>query len=862
MLPGHRLGPYEIVSLIGVGGMGEVYLAQDARLGRRVALKRPPPSAASPEARARIEREARAAARLNHAGIAAVYDVVDQDNALHIVMEYVEGDTLSAHLSKGPLKIERALDIGIQLCDALSAAHAADVIHRDLKPSNVVLTPGGRVKILDFGIARIGGPGSVETRGPAFGTPGYTAPEQMLGAPGDARSDIYSLGALLYELLTGRTPLDATSDRIGVQIAVLSERPRDPRELNPEIPDALAMLIVRALARDPGHRVPSAEQFRSELERIALGLRERPTGRIERKTGRLAGLMPGAWWIPAVLVLALAAGIAVPLGRRWSTPEPPPERVMSTPVVAVLALKNLTGNPGRDYIGGGIADSLRIELARLSGLKVISRAEMREYEDADPRQLARQLAATFVLDGTVQAAGERLRLNISLLRDDASIAWSAGYESGSETDLFDVQRRIARDVASSGLGIQLSAADLERLGAPRTASVAALNAYWRGQELAERADDPRVLGEAIRALDEAVAVDPAFALARAALADAYWTRYQQTRDSADAQRAIESAQQALELDSAQPQVWLSLARSHLGTGRFEEAEKDLERALALDPASDEARRLLGRAHEERGRNTDAEREYRAAIALRPRYWKNHADIGAFFYGTARYQDAVAAFTRAVELNPMSARAFLNLGATYHQLGDTAKALDNYHKSVSLAPLAQTYSNIGTIHFDEGRYEEAAASFRLAVQLAPASALHHGNLGDVLRKLGRPAEAAESYARAVEASQAGLKVNAADARTLMRLAVYEAKLGRGAAAERDAARAVALNPQDPEAIYRQATVLAINGKTGAALAALREALQRGYSLVQAGKDEDLAALRTMPAFQELLRKQQQSGGDRR
>jgi tetratricopeptide (TPR) repeat protein len=216
----------------------------------------------------------------------------------------------------------------------------------------------------------------------------------------------------------------------------------------------------------------------------------------------------------------------------------------------------------------------------------------------------------------------------------------------------------------------------------------------------------------------------------------------------------------------------------------------------------------------------------------------------------------------VELNPMSARAFLNLGATHHQLGDTAKALDNYHKSVSLAPLAQTYSNIGTIHFDEGRYEEAAASFRLAVQLAPGSALHHGNLGDVLRKLGRPAEAAESYARAVEASEAGLKVNAADARTLMRLAVYEAKLGRAAAAERDAARAVALNPQDPEAIYRRATVLAINGKTGAALAALGQALAKGYSPIQAAKDEDLAALRTVPGFQELLRSQQPSGGERR
>jgi tetratricopeptide (TPR) repeat protein len=860
MLPGHRLGPYEIVTLLGAGGMGEVWLAEDARLGRRVALKRPPAAAASPEAYAQLEREARAAARLNHPNIAAVYDVLDHEGELHIVMEYVEGETLSARLRGGPIAIEPAVDIGVQLADALAAAHDAGVVHRDLKPSNIAVTPTGRVKILDFGIAHVGPSGArAGTRGPAFGTPGYTAPEQMSGGPGDARSDIFGLGAVMYELLTGRPPLDPTSDPIAAQIAALAERPRSLRSLNPAVPTALDALVLRALARNPADRVPSAAQFKNELERIAIGLREQPTGPIEPPR-RLTRALPRPVWVAVIVVLALAAGIGIPIQRQCG--QPPQQRtpaVSAGPLLLVIPLDNFTGDSRKDYVGSGIADSLRIDLAQLPGLTVVTRALMRaEAGEPDPRRMARALGANFMLGGSLQAAGSRLRLNMTLLREDGTAAWTRGYEYDAESQLFDVQRRIAQDVAWEGLRMPLSAQDRQRLGAPRTASPAALAAYWRGQQLFDRADEPRATGEAIQALEEAVAADPAFALARAALAQAHWLRYQQTRDSADADRALAAAVAAQRVGAEEPQVWISLARVHQGTGRLDDAEKDLRQALQLDPASHEARRLLGQLYGARGRFEDAEREFRVAIARRPDYWQGYMDLGGFFYGRARFRDAIGPYTRAGELNPHSGRPFHNLASAYHQLGDTAHALENYRKAVAISPIASSFSGIGTIQFAEGKYEDAAASFRLAVQLQPGLPLHHGNLGDALRRLGRPAEAAESYARAVDASHAVLKVNPNDARTLMRLGVYEAKLGRPEAAEKDAARAVEISAGEPETLYRLATVLAINGKAEPALAALEAALKKGYGAAEAATDEDLASLRGSPRFRALVQTRPSSG----
>ncbi|MGH9331824.1 MAG: tetratricopeptide repeat protein, partial [Vicinamibacterales bacterium] len=590
-------------------------------------------------------------------------------------------------------------------------------------------------------------------------------------------------------------------------------------------------------------------------------LRERPTGPVE-PPHRLTRALPGPAWVAIVIVVALAAGIGIPLQRRWGQ-SPPPARVAAAgPLLLVMPLDNFTGDARRDHVGTGIADSLRIDLAQLSGVNVVPRTLMQEQPNhADHRRLARDLGATFILGGSLQAAGSLLRLNMELLRADASIAWTRGYEYDAEADLFEVQRSITQDVAIHGLRLGLSVQDRQRLGAPRTASPAAQDAYWRGQQLLERADEPRATGQAIQALEESVAADPAFALARAALANAHWTLYQQTRESSDAARALAAAEAALRLDPREPQVWMSLARVHQGTGRLEDAERDLQRAVQLDPASHEARRLLGALYSARGRFDEAEREYRAAIARRPDYWLGYLDLGSFYNSRARFTEAIAAYTRAGELNPNSGRAFHNLGTAYHMLGDTARALENYQRAVSISPIPSTFSGIGNIQYGEEKYEEAANSFGLAVQLQPGNPLHHGNLGDALRRLGRSAEATESYARAVEAAQAILKVNPHDARTLMRLGVYEAKLGRREAAERNAARAVDVSKREPETLYRLATVLAINGKTGRALVALEAALKKGYGAAQAATDEDLAALQGLPKFRELVLKHQSTGAEK-
>jgi tetratricopeptide (TPR) repeat protein len=873
LTPGDRLGPYRIVSLLGAGGMGEVWLAEDERLHRRVALKKPPANLASPDARERLNREARAAARLNHPGIAGVYDVLEHDDQPIIVMEYVEGDTLSARLRGGPLRVEQTVEIGVQLADALAAAHAANVIHRDLKPSNIALTPGGRVKVLDFGIARIGGPAAEhETLGRAFGTPGYMAPEQLLGAPGDARADIYGLGAVLYELLTGRPPL--ARDTMGVPLAALTQRPSPVHAVNPAVPEALDAIVMRALERQPADRYRSAAQMRTELERVATTLRDRPTGELEivgdRRTGPVAARRTGpltltrARWIAMVVALALAAGVGIPVARRWTAPKPAASnRAGQIPVLAVLSLRNLSGDVQVDRIAVGFADSLRTDLATLAGIRVIPSAAMRTYDrgGADTLQIMRELGVAFLLDGSLQQIGTRMRINFNLLRDDGGVEWSRGYDVVAEEDVIPLQRRVAEAVAE-GLRLNLSARERERLGAQRTSNVAALDAYWRGQATLERADDSKSAEQAVAAFAEAIKLDSRFALAHAALADAYWVTYQQTRDPADAGRAIEAADGALKLDPQQSEVWISLGRVHHGTGQLDAAERDLRRALAIQPASDEARRLLGRVYADRGKYAEAEGEYRAAIDLRAGYWRGHYDLGSFYFRTARYQDAADAFTRAIELNSHYAGAFHNLGTAYQSLGDEARALENYKRAVAITPIAQTYANIGSIQFRQKRYEEAVASFRLAVQLGPGNPLTHGNLGDALGRVGRKMDAAESYARAVEASQATLRVNPNDAHTLARLAVFEAKLGRAAAAERDSARAVRINPQDPEVSYRQATVFALNGKIGPAMAALDAALTKGYSAAQAESDEDLAALRKLPAFGALLDKGRRAGGTER
>lgn len=834
--------------------MGEVFLAEDTRLGRRVALKQLTGAwLAAGEARRHLLHEARAAAALNHANIAAVYDVIEEADRACIVFEYVEGESLAERLGRGPVPPAEVVEIALQLTEALAEAHGCGVIHRDLKPANVRLTPAGRVKVLDFGIAKLlptapSDDATVTAMGPArtVGTVAYMAPEQLLGGHVDERSDVYGLGLLLYELLVGQLPF-AARDPMGRTMAALTERPRPPADIDPSIPGELSACVMRALEREPAGRFQTARDLLHAL-RAARADTPRPAPR-SRPGWRLRPSFRAAVVLPAVAVaLAIAATAAY-----WRPPGPGKAAfAVARQTVAVPALANLSGDPANEYLGVGIAETISTTLAQLSGLAVVARADVSDAarDERDAAKLAARVGASFVVDGGVQQAGDRLLVTLRLVRSDRSVVWAESVE-GTLAQLFDLQDRLARAIVSA-LSLQLSEADRARLSARRSPRSESLPDYWRARALLENRQDPGNAERAAAMLETVVRENPTVAVAHAALGEAYWQRYEATKDGRWAQRALAASQDALRLDPNLPAVRYSLAIIYSGTGRQAEAFGELRRVLDAQPDNVEALVLDGRLLAEAGKVDQALVQFDRAVLARPGYWGTYSELGRVLWSAGRYQQAASAFLKVTELLPDSSWGFQQLGTVFHTIGDRARARENYERSIALGPSPPAYSNLGSLFYEEGKYEEAAKAFERALQLAPGSDIRHRNLGDAYTRLGRAGDATRAYERAVELAAQGLAVNPADGELLGRLALYQAKLGRFRVAARTAAKAVEIAPTSGRVQYYAAVAWALSGDRSRALDAVRAAVAGGFSATRIRVDDDLAALHKEPGFEGALR----------
>jgi serine/threonine-protein kinase len=839
--------------------MGEVWLADDTRLGRPVALKTV--RAADEEdtrGRERLLREARAAASLTHPGIAAVHDVINDNGHVVLVFEFVEGETLHTRLARGPVPIPEATDIAAQLAEALDAAHRHGIVHRDLKPANVIITPDGRVKILDFGVARtlpsetaITVAGGSTSLGDIVGTPGYAAPEQWVSGQVDARADLFALGVMLFEMVAGRRPFPG-QDALALAQAMLSEDAPRLRSLAPAAPAALDDLVGSLLARDPKMRPESAHD-------VARALRPHPTtthttGETHRRS--LSGRPLSRWaLVSAALLLVLVVGLVGWLRQRTTSAPAEPARA---PVVAVLPLNNLSGDSSRDYVAAGVADSLITSLAMLPGVTVLSRAAVAEARGRarTMESLMSDLGATLIVEGSLQQAGDRLQISLNLVRPDRSIAWAESFP-GTFEQIFDLQSRLAQAVTMV-LRAQVSGLGGARPVGQPTAIAAALEAYWQGRSFLERRDVQGNLDKAVSALSEAVRLDPRFGLAHAALAETYWRQYGDTRDPTWMPRAIDSSTTALRLDPGRPEVRYTLAVVLSAGGRLEEAAEELRHALTLSPNYDEARRQLGLVLAREGRIDEAVVEFQRAIALRPGYWGHYNDLGITLFNAARYVEAANAFEQLIKLQPDNYYGFQQLGAVYQTLGDNERALANYERSIAIRPSAGAVSNIGTIYYVRGEYAQAVDAYKKAVELRPNEPDAHRNLGDAYRRLGRRSDARAAYRAAVELAEGELKVNPTNADTLSSLGVYLAKAGDLEGARERIERAITLAPQDVRVWYRAAVVHALAGRTAAALAALKKAIDGGYSQSVMAAEEDFESLRRLSEFRSLLTSPQHKG----
>jgi serine/threonine-protein kinase len=839
--------------------MGSVYLARDDRLDRQVAVKVLDEPLGF-EVRHRLQREARTAARLNHPGIAAIYDFGEHEAQPYLVMEYVEGEPLSTSVDRGPLPVDRVLNIGIQLADVLDYAHREGVIHRDIKPANVVIARDERVKVLDLGVARVVLDAQPARRAPddsatvgIKGTPAYMAPEQLMGAQADARSDIYSSGVLLFELLTGARPYDER-DAVSLALALSGQQgPPDPLVRRPELPPAVADVVKRAMAHNPAERYQTAAALRDDLVRARQALSTAPTGTFLPSTAPARRPWMVVGLVAAVLGLAAIAAV-------WSLRDRRPPAHAGGPI-AILPAVNLSGDPELEHLGAGLVSVLADNLSAVPGLTVVPAAATVSYRgtERDVAKAAAELGANYVVDLEVAGSGRQLRVEGRLLRSGLdNPVWADNYE---DQPLY-VQRELIDSVASAleserAFRRPLRASERERLRRLPTENADALAAYSRGVAALASAKDQHGVRSAIDAFEEAVRRDPEFALAHAGLSRALGSMYNHTREPVWAERADRAGRRALEIDPGRAEVHASMARVHRIAGRHEDALRHARRAVAIAPDSDEAHRLVGGILLDRGQ-AEGFTSLQRAIELRPDYWLNHFELGIGYYDLGRYQEALAPFRRLTQLRPDFAPGFQALGTIYHLLGDTQQAIGNYQHALRLAPEALAYSNLAFAYYTEGRFEEALSHWQKAIELEPTSPATHRNLGDAYARLNRTSEARAAYAEAITRGTSLLSVNPRDARTIALVALCEAKLGRLDEASRQAAEAVALAPADNEVLYKAAVVQALRGEPDAAVRQLDAAVRAGYPPAFARDDRDLQSLRDRPDFRKVVGASAQRG----
>jgi serine/threonine protein kinase/tetratricopeptide (TPR) repeat protein len=845
---GASVGPYRVVRQLGAGGMGVVWLAEDTRLNRKVALKTVKGAdAETTEGRQRLMREARAAAALNHPNIAAVHDVLDVDGNVIVVFEYAEGETLSSRLQRGPLPVAEAVEVAWQLADALAAAHGQGVIHRDLKPSNVVLTPESRAKVLDFGIARMvpagadmwaSAPGTIG--GGLVGTPGYAAPEQYLSRNVDGRADLYALGVIMFEMIVGHRPFPS-NNAVALATSVLRDDAPRLSGTGLWIPAPLEKLVGRLLERDPERRPKSGDEVLVELN----PLRDDESSPLARRTVMLRRKVPLSTKIAAAVMFAVMLGVVVLVQRNARRLGP------EAPVVAVLPLTNTSGDASNDYLGAGLAESLITSLAAVPKVTVLSRSAVEESRQQNPDRASfvRSLDASYIVTGSVHAVAGQLRVTLNLERPDASVAWGDTME-GPARELFQLQTRLASALVNA-IADQTPSGERATPAAPITSSEPAQIAYWKGRAHFDRRDLAGNVQAALQEFDKAVAADPQFAIAYAGLADAQWAMYVQTNDKQWAQRAVDSTERAVQLGPDRPSVLYSAAQTHFRGGRYDEAMTLVERALSLQPTYEDALRLQGTVLARTGRVDEGLAVFNRLAATRPSSVSLYTDKGLAMYNASRYAEALEAFEKTVALSPSSSVALARAGAAAQAMGDQDKALAFYERANSIQPRAETFSSMGTIYYRRGEFEKAATAYEGALLIRPLGAITHRNLGDAYTRLGRKADALRVYREAVRLAEAEVAVSPGDARAIARLAVYQAKAGDDAGARRSLGVAQKLAPADEQVQLRAGVVHALAGRAEAALDAIERAIAGGIAPLSVATEEDFEKLRPMPRFAAMV-----------
>ncbi len=807
-------GRFRILRFIGKGGMGEVYEAADLELGGSLALKTLRPELSNdPEFLTRFRREVQLARQVTHPNICRVFDVGHEDGQTFLTMEFLDGETLAALLRRrGKLTLEEALPLIRQMAAGLTALHEKGIIHRDFKPGNVLVTQSStgnpRAVIGDFGLARAldQDATSLSRTGHVLGTPDYMAPEQLLGETITPAADIYALGLIMYEMVTGKKafpggrPLENAVQRV-------VDLPSPPRSHSAELANEWSDVIMRCLARQPADRPASADDVVA-----ALGGQPLPP---LRTAGPRWGLIAGIFLLVlAALFIGLRLGGWI--GGRGSQ--------VNAQAVVLLPL-NVPGEQAELRVFAlGLMETITSRLSQFedgqSPLMVVAASEVRSQQARTARDALQKFHATTAVEGTLQAQGDRVRLLLTLIDTARMVQLETITLEDARANSWRLQDAAVARLANV-LNVRLQPKfTQDQGGLPVTPG--AYEFYLQARGYLQRSDQMLSLKSAETLLKRALEIDPKFALAHSGLGETYVAQYQQTRDPQLMAQALESGATGLNLNPNIVETHVSMGRIHLATGRYGDAQQDFEHAIAVDSRSNAAYQGLAEAYSKQRDYARAEATFRRAISLRPGDWTGYRALAQYYAGREAWDQALENLQRVVELSPDNAQSYQNMGVVYARKGDMAQAQKLWEKALELDPVrVASLSNLGKLYFDQGRYDRAIDMYQRAIKAGSRSFGAWGQLGSSYARANHPDKAKDAFAHAVEILEQEMLVNPNDAKLTSSLAFYRALAGRPDFLA-PLRRSLQLAPHSQEILCRNAEAYVIAGDRAHALELVRQA----------------------------------------
>jgi serine/threonine-protein kinase len=861
-LVGRTLDRYEIGNLLGAGGMGSVYRARDIHLKRDVAIKvLSDRGQDDPHRQERFNREIRTVAQLSHPNILEIHDFGQSDGISYAVMELLKGRNLRQLIWKRPLPVDRALEIGISVAEGLGAAHHQGVLHRDIKPENIFVTTDGTVKILDFGLARhvaLSEPtaetesieSSLTTPGTVVGTTAYMSPEQVRGQELDPRSDIFSLGCVLYEMFTGTHPFRRET-RADTMSAILNDKPQLISQSRSDIPPAVDLIIDRCLKKDSKDRFESARDVA-----FALGAMSQSQSGQQAVVKDVVPLPKSAFRWVAVAAVMVAVIVGVVLGVRSLSPPDLPDSLRIT----VMPFETVNADTNLQEFAAGLAKTITDDLILLQQDAgsidwVAPQESLKQVAGQGIRDIYRYFNSTIAVTGRLQRAGERVQLTLAAISPSDQKRLRTATIDETLGNAYSFQQQPALRIAEM-LDVEVPTKTLDRLSAGATTMPSVFGAFLRSQGLLAHAQDETQIASAEALLIEALAQDPLFQVGHVALANAYRTRFNITEDEQWLEMGMDRGNRAIELEGRTDAAWLAIGELSRAAGRPLDAVAAFNHALKLNPSNPEACLARGSVYQDLRDFGAAEADYQRSVYLRPGYWPDHDRLAKLYLATGKYEAAATQFRHVIECAPDYALGYVKLGGTSMYLGRTEAARKMFERSLELEPTYWALSNLGTLYFEASRFSDAAQMFEKALEIDPNNHAVLGNLANAYRFGAQPERAEATFRLAAEAAEALRATEPDDLALTTQLAGYHAMLGERTRGMELLAQVIAARPTDPQIIAWIAETLEDLEERERALEWVRRALESG---IPRSRFEGRPTLRELVADERYQALVEKSGG---